>query len=475
MPKRRDPRTGYFIKAGKSYDYLLEYSCVKEWVASYSANTKKHYLQALEKFCKWTNSNPDDLLELDPKEAKEKVLRFAKEYAGDGKHGKAVSIFNGLKSFFGYHNKQLNFNRYRRQFIKNIRKKVDYELIPNNELVYRMVDVCRRPIDRAVILFLFQSGIRVNALHRLNYGHVREQLERNRVPIRLKITSNIDTKLRGVGLSYYYSFIGKEAVYALATYLEALKSEGVKLKDEDPLFRSKYGKRLAMQSIYRIVKTAAGRLEIGKQKIWPHLLRKSFRKVLNRSDLDEDTREALMGHKLPGSRANYFDFHDIDEIEQKYLSCNFSREAEAHTVRAFTEQLRKKEQDIQELKEALAKMQPVIEFVNSFNSPKELKEMLEIVRADPMLQSSYDPKVEFGKHIADRLDEIMKKEGVTQAKALELLLKEDWGKKLETDQKRMRIAKAHDVPITREDYEKNLRANIKKLQRRLEKIQKFKD
>jgi len=464
MPKRRDPKTGYFIKAGKSYDYLLEYSSVKEWVAGYSANTTKHYLQALEKFCKWTNSKPDDLLKLDSKEAKEKVLRFAKEYAGDGKHGKAVSIFNGLKSFFGYHNKQLNFNRYRRQFIKNIRKKVDYELIPDNELVYRMVDVCRRPIDRAVILFLFQSGIRINALHRLNYGHVREQLERNRVPIRLKITSNIDTKLRGVGLSYYYSFIGKEAVDALTTYIEELKSEGVRLRDEDPLFRSKYGKRLAMQSIYRIVKVASERLEIGKKKIWPHLLRKSFRKVLNRSDLDEDTREALMGHKLPGSRANYFDFHDINEIEQKYLSCNFSREAEPRSMRAFTEQLKKKEQDIQQLKEALAKMQPVIEFVNSFNSPQELKEMLEFVRNDSMLQSSYDPNIQFDKHITNKLDEIMKKKGVTQAKALELLAREEWKKFIEADQKRMKIAKAQGVPITREDYEEQ-----KKKKKRLRK------
>jgi len=465
MPKRRDPRTGYFIKAGKSYDYLFEYSCVKEWVAGYSANTSKHYLQALEKFCKWTNSNPDDLLKLDPKEAKEKVLRFAKEYAGAGKHGKAISIFNGLKSFFGYHNKQLDFNRYRRQFIKNIRKKVDYELIPDNELVYRMVDVCRRPIDRAVILFLFQSGIRSNALHRLNYGHVREQLERNRVPIRLKITSNIDTKLRGVGLSYYYSFIGKEAVDALTTYLEELKSEGVRLKDEDPLFRSKYGKRLAMQSIYRIVKTAAGRLEIGKQKIWPHLLRKSFRKVLNRSDLDEDTREALMGHKLPGSRANYFDFHDIDEIEQKYASCNFSREAGVNAMRAFTEQLRKKEQDIQKLNETIAKMQPIIEFVNSFNSPQELKGILDSLKDDSMIQSSHDPKVEFDKNIAAKVNEIAKRDGITQAEALGQLAEAGWERIVEDDGKRKRLAKAHGVPMTREDYEEQKKTK-KRLQER---------
>ena len=429
MPKRRNPKTGYFTKAGKSYDYLLEYSCVKEWTVGYSPNTVKNYLQALEKFCKWTYSNPDDLLKLNPEETKEKVLRFAKEYAGAGKHGKAVSVFNGLKSFFGYHNKRLDFNKYRRQFIKTIKKKVDYELIPDNELVYRMVDTCRRPIDRTIILFLFQSGIRVNALHRLNYSHVREQLERNSVPIRLKITNNIDTKLRHASISYYYTFIGKEAIDALRTYLEELRNKGVQLKDDDPLFRSKYGKRLAMKSIYPIIKNAAGRLGIDKRKVWPHLFRKSFRKVLNKSDSDEDTREALMGHKLPGSRGNYFDFHDIDEIEQKYMSCNFSREPEASAMRTFAEQLRKKEQDIEELKETVAKMQPMIEFMNSFDAPKNLKIILDFLKDDFIRQASDEKlrsrRVEFSSYVSDKLDEIVKRKGITRKEALEQLMKTD--------------------------------------------------
>jgi len=401
MPKLRDPETGYFIKAGKSYDYLFTYPCVKEWIAGYSANTTKHYMQALEKFCEWTSSNPDDLLKLGSEEAKEKVLRFAKEYAGAGKHGKAVSIFNGLKSFFGYHNKKLDFNRYRKQFIKTVRKKIDYELIPNNELVYRMVDVCRRPIDRAVILFLFQIGLRINALHRLNYGHVREQLEGNHVSIRLKITSNIDTKLRHAGLTYYWSFIGNEAVDALRTYIEQLKSKGVQLKDEDPLFRSKYGGRLAMESIYRIVKTAVGRLGIDKRKVWPHLLRKSFRKVLNRSDLDEDTREALMGHKLPGSRGNYFDFHDVDEIEEKYKSCNFSREAETSAIK-IEERVEEIEAEYREKYEELRKkleqeLQEEPEWMREFR--EGIKELRKYARADKMKEKMRDLGRQVGKKI----------------------------------------------------------------------------
>jgi len=32
-----------------------------------------------------------------------------------------------------------------------------------------------------------------------------------------------------------------------------------------------------------------------------------------------------MGHRLPGSRANYFDCHDTNEIAKKYLICKFGR------------------------------------------------------------------------------------------------------------------------------------------------------
>jgi len=40
--------------------------------------------------------------------------------------------------------------------------------------------------------------------------------------------------------------------------------------------------------------------------------------------MDEDTKEALMGHRLPGSRENYFDSHDLDEIARKYMTADFS-------------------------------------------------------------------------------------------------------------------------------------------------------
>jgi hypothetical protein len=67
--------------------------------------------------------------------------------------------------------------------------------------------------------------------------------------------------------------------------------------------------------------------------VWTHTLRKSFNKALNASQgLDDDTKESLMGHKLKGSRENYFDRHDIVEIRDKYAKVPLSRESTGELV-----------------------------------------------------------------------------------------------------------------------------------------------
>jgi len=76
--------------------------------------------------------------------------------------------------------------------------------------------------------------------------------------------------------------------------------------------------------------------------LWVHSLRKAFRKVVRTSPIDPDFSEAMMGHLLPGSRENYFDRHDIDQLAEEYMRINWTREVPAnnHTkLRTEMEQL----------------------------------------------------------------------------------------------------------------------------------------
>lgn len=60
-------------------------------------------------------------------------------------------------------------------------------------------------------------------------------------------------------------------------------------------------------------------------------------------------------------------------------------------------------------------------------------------------------------HISDKLDEIVKREGVSQKEALERLVTGEWKAFEEADETRKKRAKARGLPITKEDYEEKRR------------------
>jgi len=100
------------------------------------------------------------------------------------------------------------------------------------------------------------------------------------------------------------------------------------LRDDDyifkPILHKAQNEKMHRVRVSNLVKSSARKIGLDPRSVWTHTIRKSFRKVLNASPIDEDTKEALMEHRLPGSRDNYFDSHDLDEIARKYMTADFS-------------------------------------------------------------------------------------------------------------------------------------------------------
>lgn len=318
---------GRFITSSKKWEKLLKNEKVAKWFNRLSSTgTQQLYMKTLDRFFERIGMAPEDFLGLSPKAARDKVWQAVEELLNQKHFGSAQILIAATRHFYRYYNdEKLEFDSRRggKHYIPEKRQRVLYEIIPDRKQIYTMVDSANGWRDKAVLLVLFQSGIRVNALCRLNYGHVAGQL--GRVPIRLKITSDLDTKMRGMDIDYYYTFLGKEAAEAVKQYVKWEEARGIKIEKNTPLFLTQTNKRIIPTVVFTIVKNAAKNAGLDPKGIWPHCLRKAFRKVLNASPMDEDTKEAIMGHKLPGSRGNYFDLHDVDEIERKYAKCNFSR------------------------------------------------------------------------------------------------------------------------------------------------------
>jgi hypothetical protein len=101
--------------------------------------------------------------------------------------------------------------------------------------------------------------------------------------------------------------------------------------DGDPVFvthgtvKESNGKPLNPQHVIEIVKNAAHQVNIPRESIWTHCLRKAFRKTLYGRGVDPDVAEALMGHKLGASKTSYFDYHDLCFVKKEYSKGNLTR------------------------------------------------------------------------------------------------------------------------------------------------------
>jgi len=306
---------------------------VSGWISVYrSENTRDDRLRSLNVLCVRSGLSPRQLLDLDSDEARRVVMNVVQEYLEEDKLVSARRIQLLVKSFFEYHDRSIKFKRLDR--IKYVRKKVALEIIPSKGQIYAMAEAYKkqgkvRLRNRAVLLCLFHSGVRVNCVLKWRVGMVRDQLYSEiKIPVRLKITNQIDTKLSGCGLSYYYTFLQAEAAQALQDYLDYRIGQETDVQNDDfifkPILPRAQRKRMNQITVLGLVKRSAKRTGFDPRRVWTHAIRKSFRKVLNASPIDEDTKEALMGHRLPGSRENYFDSHDLDEIARKYMTADFS-------------------------------------------------------------------------------------------------------------------------------------------------------
>jgi len=132
--------------------------------------------------------------------------------------------------------------------------------------------------DKALLEFLYATGLRISELTSLNIGQV-----------------NLNTgwlKVRGKGYRERMVPLGGEAIKWMNKYLRERNEEKNRTS---PLFCNRYGKRLSRQSCWKIVKKYARKAGINKV-ISPHTLRHSFATHLLSAEADLRSVQELLGH-----------------------------------------------------------------------------------------------------------------------------------------------------------------------------------
>ena len=280
-----------------------------------SEGSKEKYLNILRRFCEWSGYHPEELVQLPKEEVEELIQSFADELAAmDRSKAYVNTVIKKLKTFFranGYKDLEVATHFVPTRY----RKRPEY--IPTKEEIYAMADSAGSLRNRAVILFLWSSGLRVSTLCALNYGDVADEVERGETHIMVPVYPEMKQRVPDAckGNIPYYTFICAEAGEALRNYLRE-REEKYGIRREEPLFHSDWtlwnreeraSKRLGRRGVGLIVKRAAKYAGIEKwEHVTPHSLRKAFESVLvsptiDGGRLDRATQEFFMGHILPGS------------------------------------------------------------------------------------------------------------------------------------------------------------------------------
>jgi integrase len=268
---------------------------------------------------------PDALLQLSDVDAVDVIRKYSFKYEQEGKLKMAQMVKTVFKSFFAANNRELRSPHLRVRKVAKT-KRTYTKIVPTKDQVYAMADASPSLRDRAIILTLWQSGLRNQTLRNLTIGHVKEGLLNGDIPLKLEITPDIDKKnLR----EPYYTFLETDAVDAVTTYL-GQRGPIADLPSEEPLFAStlKPGgvtRPVSDAAVRRAVKTAARNAGIDATRIWPHCLRAGFYNMLF-GKVDDVEREFIFGHEM-GVHSHYFAPQWEEKLKNAYLDVGWRRES----------------------------------------------------------------------------------------------------------------------------------------------------
>jgi integrase len=160
---------------------IEDYKSCQIWLEGYnSPSTKKAYKIHLSLFCRYHNTDPDSLVQLNPEQIKSMVLNYvihlkkvAKQSSGKARYGE-ISV-NSIKTYMAGVQSFLESN----EIVLNWKKIAKYypEQVTNNLRSYTKEEIAKILSladlrDRCIILLMASTGIRVGAIKSLKLKHI---------------------------------------------------------------------------------------------------------------------------------------------------------------------------------------------------------------------------------------------------------------------------------------------------------------
>jgi integrase len=310
----------------KLASYLLKYTTGSKY-------TLYQYVFGIRRFCKLIKKEPDEIIEELRHDRKlyDTYIGEIDAFIGDLEAenltpGTISNYVKAIKALFRTNGIGLSFPH------RLPRRIVCPDRAPNPEELRKLIEIADIR-EKVIISFLVLGGFRVGTLVKLEYRHVKNDLQAGIVPIHVHVEAEITKGKYGD----YDTFLGLEAVEYLKAYLvfrrngtDYISSEDI--KDSSPIIRNERTKEIKPISpgaIHRIMGRLYGktnlRRKVGRKcvryDLRVHSLRKFFRTQLG-SKISTECVEYMMGHKL--STYNDMQMKGIEFLRGIYAGSGFS-------------------------------------------------------------------------------------------------------------------------------------------------------
>lgn len=307
----------------------------------------------------------------------DKVLEYKNRLETQGYVGKTLlNKTTPIRSFFTAHRVSLSFRRGELTTKKQKKNLIKFSL--SNEEVRAMHDIASVR-GRAVMLVLYQSGFSPVDTLGLNIGDVIDAF-RNENEHYVKVISRSKT---GVVQATCISY---EAIYEIKSLL---KQRGLKVKEilenkehparKEPLFLTPRGERLTPRFLNDAMKGIVQKAlpEDRASQFKTKSLRDSYNCALLESDLKQEIKDLLFGHRRLSARSEYAFTEGI--IKQAYIKAfkKLSINGHRQTKKAIAQLEEKFDISVSALSDTVARQKTEIEEIKA--NYEKLESMLELV------------------------------------------------------------------------------------------------
>jgi integrase len=473
--------------------WLMKLS-VKEFLDTINnPSTKKGYRQGIKKFCEYYGKTPEEILnerkeDLTQKqgenliEYKNRAARFSKEiekfHSWMLKNGlstnSARNLTIGIRQLFRYYQMPVQI-RAGSKVTKTVKTSKSFPLrIEHVRKMFAIADIR----ERVILSMATDLGLRVGDFISIKKEELPALDQETPIPF--------DT-MTGKEEVVAHGFLSQETVEILKSYLPTLTK-----KTNPYLFPSNGKSHISDEWLNRLLQRLAKKAKIAMNG--KSLTFHCFRKMLLSASIDSGigltAGKKLVGKAIAQSDDTYLTTLNLKQkfIQlKKFHTIKPKPQVETETIETLKKAVTKLQEDLTlqqqitntiteenlKIKRELGRIQPVIDFVNTYNTVKEQQKLLEFVKAESEIDPlPYNPNITFDETLEKEMNEISNKEGIGKAEAMTKIADKHWKGVLESQKQMEKSMKERGVPITEEDYKKQLEEGIKKNQRMIAKYQR---